>query len=53
MPAGDGGKRRVRQNIVPGCLEPPDKAASNWIQTVPAKGWFTTYGPLDPWSDQT
>ena len=29
---------------------------SNWIQTVPGKGWNTLlrlYGPLDPWFDKT
>jgi hypothetical protein len=29
---------------------------SNWIQTVPGKGWFTLfrfYGPLEPFFDQT
>ena len=30
--------------------------ATNWIQTVPGKGWFVAlrlYGPLDAWFDQT
>ena len=34
---------------------PKDKE-SNWIQTVPTKGWFTIfrfYGPLKPWFDRT
>jgi hypothetical protein len=34
---------------------PPGKE-SNWIQTVPGKGWFTIlrlYGPLEPWFDKT
>lgn len=34
----------------------PTELASNWIQTVPGKGWFVAlrlYGPLDPWFDQT
>jgi hypothetical protein len=37
----------------------PDAPAgkeSNWIQTVPGKGWnmlFRLYGPLDPWFDKT
>jgi hypothetical protein len=34
---------------------PPGKAP-NWIQTIPAKGWYTMlrlYGPLDPWFDKT
>jgi hypothetical protein len=29
---------------------------SNWIQTVPGKGWFTIlrlYGALEPWFDKT
>jgi hypothetical protein len=36
--------------------EPPAGHESNWIQTVPGKGWFTLlrlYGPLEPWFDQT
>ena len=37
----------------------PDSPAahkSNWIQTVPGKGWFPLlrlYGPLQPWFDKT
>ena len=29
---------------------------SNWVQTVPGKGWFTLlrlYGALEPWFDKT
>jgi hypothetical protein len=29
---------------------------SNWIQTIPGKGWFTIfrlYGPLKLWFDKT
>lgn len=29
---------------------------SNWVQTVPGKGWYVLlrlYGPLDPWFDKT
>jgi len=36
--------------------EAPAGKESNWIQTVPGKGWFTIlriYGPLEPWFDQT
>ena len=36
--------------------EPPDGKESNWVPTVPGKGWFTVlrlYGPLEPWFDQT
>ena len=36
--------------------EPPAGKESNWIQTVPGKGWFTflrLYGPLEPWFDKT
>ena len=36
--------------------EPPAGKESNWIQTVPGKGWWVLlrlYGPLEPWFDQT
>ena len=36
--------------------EPPAGHESNWIQTVPGKGWFLffrLYGPLEPWFDKT
>jgi hypothetical protein len=36
--------------------QPPEGFQSNWIQTVPGKGWFSLlrlYGPLDPWFDKT
>ena len=34
----------------------PAGKESNWIQTVPEKGWFAIlrlYGPLEPWFDKT
>ena len=34
----------------------PGGKESNWIQTVPGKGWFTIlrlYGPLEPWFNKT
>jgi hypothetical protein len=34
----------------------PAGRESNWIQTVPGKGWFTIlrlYGPLESWFDKT
>jgi len=34
----------------------PTGKESNWIQTVPGKGWnviLRLYGPLDPWFDKT
>ena len=34
----------------------PTGKESNWIQTVPDKGWFAyfrVYGPLEPWFDKT
>lgn len=34
----------------------PTGRESNWIQTVPGKGWFTIlrlYSPLEPWFDKT
>ena len=37
------------------CLAPAGKE-SNWVQTVPGKGWFTIlrlYGALEPWFDKT
>lgn len=36
--------------------EAPAGKESNWIQTVPGKGWFTMlrlYGALEPWFDKT
>jgi len=36
--------------------EPPVGKESNWVQTVPGKGWWTylrLYGPLEPWFDQS
>lgn len=36
--------------------KPPAGHESNWIQTVPGRGWFTIlrlYGPLAPWFDKT
>ena len=34
----------------------PTEKESNWVQTLPGKGWFTLlrlYGPLEPWFNQT
>ncbi|MEP0141459.1 DUF1214 domain-containing protein [Tateyamaria sp.] len=36
--------------------EAPEGKESNWVQTVPGKGWNTIcrlYGPLESWFDQT
>lgn len=36
--------------------EAPQGKESNWIQTVPGKGWFALlrlYGPLEPWFDKS
>ena len=36
--------------------EPPAGKESNWIQTIPGKGYFVAlrlYGPLEPWFDKT
>jgi len=36
--------------------EAPSGKESNWVQTVPGKGWNTLlrlYGPLEPWFDKT
>jgi hypothetical protein len=35
---------------------PPPGKESNWVQTLPGKGWFVAlrlYGPLQPWFDKT
>lgn len=36
--------------------EAPKGMESNWVQTIPGKGWFMIlrlYGPLEPWFDQS
>ena len=36
--------------------KPPEGKESNWLQTVPGKGWnviFRLYGPLEPFYDKT
>lgn len=36
--------------------EAPKGMESNWVQTLPGKGWFMIlrlYGPLEPWFDQS
>ena len=36
--------------------QPPAGKESNWVQTVPGKGWnviLRLYGPLEPWFDKT
>lgn len=59
FPGIDSGKEDLVQNddgswdiyIGP---EAPERFESNWIQTVPGKGWntiFRLYGPLQPWFD--
>jgi hypothetical protein len=35
---------------------PPTGKESNWLETIPGKGWFTIlrmYGPLEPWINKT
>ncbi len=35
---------------------PWPSSESNWVQTVPGKGWnaiLRLYGPLEPWFDKT
>jgi len=61
FPGLDGNKKGLQQNA-DGSFDVyfgPKAAAgkeSNWIQTVPGKGWnmlFRLYGPLEPWFDKT
>ena len=36
--------------------EAPAGKESNWVQTIPGKGWFMIlrlYGPLEPWFNKT
>ncbi len=36
--------------------EPPAGHETNWVQTIPGKGWMPIlrlYGPLEPWFDKT
>ena len=36
--------------------KPPAGKESNWVQTIPGKGWFMLlrlYGPLEPWFNKT
>ncbi len=36
--------------------KPPKGKESNWVETVPGRGWFVLfrlYGPLEPWFDKT
>ena len=36
--------------------KPPAGKESNWVPTMPGKGWFTVlrlYGPLEPWFEKT
>jgi len=36
--------------------KPPSGKENNWVQTIPAKGWFMIlrlYGPLEPWFNKT
>ena len=34
----------------------PEGMESNWVETIPGKGWFMIlrlYGPLEPWFDKS
>jgi len=36
--------------------QPPKNGSSNWVKTLPGKGWFTYfrwYGPTEPFFDKT
>ena len=48
-------RRRLRRPLLRAASR-PSGYESNWIQTVPGKGWFSIlrlYGPLEPWFDKT
>ena len=61
FPGLDNNKKGLQQNAdgsydVYFGPEAPAGKESNWIQTVPGKGWnmlFRLYGPLEPWFDKT
>jgi len=61
FPGLDSNMEELQQNpdgsydIYVGPVAPKGKE-SNWMQSVPGKGWntlFRLYGPLDPWFDKT
>ena len=54
----EGRRRRERRQVGGRLLrpQPPPGKESNWVQTMPGKGWFVIlrlYGPLQPWFDKT
>ena len=56
--AAEPPKMKMTTKIPPGLTTPeaPKGKESNWVQTVPGKGWNTIlrlYGPLEPWFDKT
>lgn len=60
--AGKNSYDKAVQSNVDGSIDiyfgprPPAGKESNWIRTVPGKGWFAMfrlYGPLAPWFDRT
>ncbi len=60
FPGLDSNMEELQQNpdgsydIYVGPVAPKGKE-SNWMQSVPGKGWntlFRLYGPLDPWFDK-
>jgi len=61
FPGIDSNKVGLQQNADGSCdiyfaPEAPRGKGSNWIQTVPGRGWnviLRLYGPLQPWFDKT
>jgi len=57
----DGNKKDIKINKDGGATvyfgpKPPKGHESNWIQTMPGKGFtilLRLYGPLDPWYDRS
>ena len=61
FPGLDNNKKDLQQNAdgtydIYFAPKAPEGQESNWIQTVPGKGWnmlLRLYGPLDPWFDKS
>jgi hypothetical protein len=46
----------IALSAMPALAQAPAGKESNWLQTIPGKGWnmlFRLHGPLRPWFDKT